>query len=554
MTSTTGPGPNLAGRLAHQTDRVALHLDERDVSHAELAARVARWRGGLAAAGVAVGDRVAIVAANGEALVAAHLAVLGVGATSVPVNPASPPPELARELATARVAAVLADETGRDGLDRAIERPEVVELSPIRLYPAALDGSDPAGLVDVADDDPAILLFTSGTAGLPRPALLTHGNLTSALQAMLSLPTGLLDRPHTFLAVVPMFHVLGLNAVLHLGLLLGGSIVLGDYRGGRPTIDLIERHRVTVALGPPNLWHALASVPEVDPARLASVELALSGADTLPGSVRVAVAERLGLRLDEGYGLTESAAVLATTVSTDAPPGSVGRLVPGVEARIVDETGAECLVGDPGELQVRGPMVSPGYWTPTGPDRVALTDDGWLRTGDLAVVDEDGHLAIVGRTKDLIIVSGFNVYPGEVEAVLAAHPDVADVGVVGEPSPQPPVRPSWPSSSPPTGRTVDEGELRSHRCRAELARYKVPARFVVADRPPARTDRQAAAQLGSADPGPGTGPGGFRRPEPSSPGPVAELRTGPDPAGNVDHPPQLRVVLGRLHQGPDELA
>jgi long-chain acyl-CoA synthetase len=482
MTTTTGPTVNLAARLEHRSDRVALHLDGRAVTHAELAERVARWRGGMAGAGVGDGVRVAIVAANGEAVVAAHLAVLGLGAVSVPLNPQCPPPELARDLAAARVGAVVADEVGRGPLAAALDHPAAAGLDPIRLDPADLERAEPAPLVGVAADQAAVLLFTSGTSGPPRPAVLTHGNLTSALEAVLSLPTGLVDRPQTFLAVVPMFHVLGLNAVLHLALLLGGSLVLGEYQGAAATIEAIERHRVTVALGPPNLWHALAAVPDADPDRVSSIELALSGADSLPASVKVAVAERLGLRLDEGYGLTESAAVVASTVSTTAPPGSVGRLVPGVEARIVDEAGDDCLAGDPGQLLVRGSMVFPGFWTPDGLDRAAVGPDGWLDTGDLAVVDENGFLAIVGRTKDLIIVSGFNVYPGEVEAVLADHPDVADVGVVGEPSA------STGESIvafvvPAAGRSIDEDELASH-CRAELARYKVPSRFVVAPQLP----------------------------------------------------------------------
>lgn len=475
---TTDPGANLAARLEHRSDRPALVLEGRTVTHRELADRVARWRGGLLAAGLGPGDRVAIMAGNDEPAVAAHLAAVGIGAISVPLNPRCPAPELARDLAAVRVTAVVADGRGQQAVDGAIGHPDAAGLDPVRIDPDRLDGSAPAPLVDVGPDDPAVLLFTSGTAGPPRPAVLTHGNLTAALQSMLSLPTGLLGSPQTFLGVVPIHHVLGLNVVVHLALLLGGSIVLGEYQGGAATIDAIERHRVTVALGPPNLWHALARVDDVDAERLASVELALSGSDSLPGPVKVLVADRLGLRLDEGYGLTESSAVAASTVATKAPPGSVGRLIPGVEGRIVDEAGVDCLAGDPGELLLRGPMVFPGYWTPEGIDRAVLAEDGWLRTGDLAVVDEDGNLAIVGRNKDLIIVSGFNVYPGEVEAVLAEHPDVADVGVVGEPSPE-----TGESIVafvvPRPGRTIDDEELRSH-CRAELARYKVPSRFVQA--------------------------------------------------------------------------
>ena len=479
MTTTTGVIGNLAARLHHDRDRPALLLDDGAVTHAALAERAARWRGGLAAAGIGPGQRVAVVAEPGELVVVAHLAVMGHGAVSVLLNPECPPGELARELGAAAVDAVVGDDQGSDLLDAALALPELAGLAPVRLDPSTLDRGAPGPLASVEPDAPATLLFTSGTAGAPRPAILTHANLTAALQSMLTLPTGLLDRPQVFLGVVPLHHVLGLNVVLHLALSIGGTVALARFRSPDETIDLIEQHRVTVALGPPTLWRALTRVPGVDPERLASVELALSGAAALPGLLKVEAADRLGLRLDEGYGLTESGAVVASTVATEAPPGSVGRLAPGVEARIVDDDGNDCLVGDPGEIWVRGSMVFPGYWTPDGPDRGPLSDDGWLRTGDLAVVDDSGHLAIVGRIKDLVIVSGFNVYPAEVEAVLTDHPDVADAGVVGEPS----VETGETVVAfvvPAPGRTVDPEDLRQH-CRSELARYKVPVRIVVAD-------------------------------------------------------------------------
>lgn len=480
MTTTTGGENNLAARLEHDRPSPALLLEDRVVSHQELAHKVARWRGGLAGIGVDAGDRVAIVAPSGEAMVAAHLAVLGRGAVSVPLNPDCPPGELARELVAAGIGLAFSDGEGATALEAALAVIGGTPGSEVRrIGPADLDGAEPAPLVDVEPGQTAVLLFTSGTAGPPQPAVLTHGNLTAALQSILSMPTGLLERPQTFLGVVPLFHVLGLNVVLHLALALGGSIVLAPFPGAEATIELIERHEVTVALGPPNLWAALAAVPDVDPERLASVRLALSGAAPLPGPVKMAVTSRLGLRLDEGYGLTESGAVVSSTVATEAPPGSIGRLAPGVEARIVDDDGADCLVGDPGELWVRGQMVFPGYWSGTGdPDRGPLTDDGWLKTGDLAAVDEQGHLSIVGRIKDLIIVSGFNVYPGEVEAVLVQHPDVADAGVVGEPSPAT-GEAVVAFVVPRGGRTIDEDGLIEH-CRSELARYKVPSRVVVA--------------------------------------------------------------------------
>jgi long-chain acyl-CoA synthetase len=295
---------------------------------------------------------------------------------------------------------------------------------------------------------------------------------------VLSVPLDAIRRPHVVLAVLPLFHVLGLNTLLHLALLLKGSLVLADYRDGASTVDLIEQHQVTALSGPPNFWQALAAVPDVNPQRLSSVEIAVSGAAALPASVFLAVGDRLGIKLEEGYGLTETAATVASTLGTRAPMGTVGRLLPGVEGRVVDESEADALVGDPGELWVRGAMISPGYWTPGGVDRGPLRDDGWLPTGDLAMVDDFGHLAIVGRRKDMVIVSGFNVYPPEVERVLLSHPDVLEAGVVGEPS-DTTGEAVVAFVVPHAGRDLDADELRQH-CRLELARYKVPSRFVIA--------------------------------------------------------------------------
>jgi long-chain acyl-CoA synthetase len=467
---------NLAVLLDRRSSDPALIVGAQTVSQQDLADRVARWRGALVTAGVAVGERVAIVGWNSAEFVVAHLAVIGVGAISVPLNPQSPPAELARELSEVSPTAAIADEKAAAVLAEAINLVLVQEIR--QLAPDLLDSGEPCPIVDVDADAAAALLFTSGTAGPPKPAILTHANLTAGLQAVLSLPVDLTGHPHVFIGVIPLFHVFGLNTVLHLSLLLGAPLVLADFTGPDHTIELIETHGVTVVAGPPTLWRALTRVPGASSAQLSSVLLAVSGAAKLPPQLKLDVQDRLGIDLDEGYGLTESSAVVAGSMTTDAPLGSVGRLLPGVEARIVDTDDEDCLVGDPGELLVRGPMIFPGYWgAPTGAPG-PLTADGWLRTGDVAVVDEDGYIAIVDRRKDIIIVSGFNVFPAEVESVLQAHPDVASVGVVGEPS-EATGEAVVAFVVPEEGVTVNEDALREH-CRRELARYKVPTRLTVA--------------------------------------------------------------------------
>ncbi|MGI9597611.1 MAG: class I adenylate-forming enzyme family protein, partial [Acidimicrobiales bacterium] len=445
-------------------------------THTELAERVSRWRGGLIAAGVRSGDRVAVIASNSEEFVLGHLAAIGVGAISVPLNPRSPAAELARELSAVDPFAAIADSTARETLVAATVLTVTLELQ--RLSIEELDAAPPHEIVEVPASAPAALIFTSGTAGPPKPAILTHGNLTAGLQAVLSLPVELVGRSHVFLGVIPLFHVFGLNMVLHLSLLLGATLVLGDYVGPAQTADLIERHEVTIVSAPPTLWRALTRIPQASPATFSSIRLAVAGAAKLPPQLKLDVGDRLGVDLSEGYGLTESSAVVASSIATEAPLGSVGRLLPGVEARIVDPDGDDCLVGDPGEVWARGPMVFPGYWGAVEGGPTPLTGDGWLRTGDIAIVDEAGFIAIVGRRKDLIIVSGFNVFPGEVEAVLLGHPDVAQVGVVGEPS-EATGEAVVAFVVPEDGASVEEAVLAEY-CRSQLARYKVPTRFVVA--------------------------------------------------------------------------
>ena len=328
---------------------------------------------------------------------------------------------------------------------------------------------------------------------MPKPAVLTHANFDASLRAILALPVDLVDADHVVLGVIPLFHVFGLNTMVNLGLAIGATLVLADFESPAQVGALAAEHGVTMMGGPPNLWLALARDPATSREQLETVELAISGAAKLAPVVHQEVEHQLGIQLREGYGLTESAAVVATAVGTDAPVGSVGRILPGIEARLVDDDGDDVLVGDPGRLLIRGPVVTPGYWAPSPTPDPALTpgaaagarpaitpvadEEGWLDTGDVAVVDDDGHLAIVDRAKDLVIVSGFNVYPGEVETVLTTHPAVAAAAVTGEPDPATGEALVAHVVAVP-GADLDTDDLLAH-CRTQLARYKVPRRVEV---------------------------------------------------------------------------
>jgi long-chain acyl-CoA synthetase len=464
----------------HDADRPALVSRGKVTTYGRLRDQVARMRGCLVARGVAPGDRVAIMAANNWYFVSAYLAVLGVGAIAVPLNPQSPPPEIEHELRVVGARLTLVGPSGRQVVT-------AVDAAALPGYEGSvgvgdlLDG-EPSPLVDRGLDDVAVLLFTSGTAGAPRAAMLTHGNLTGNIAQILANP----ERPEgvdeVALCVLPLFHVFGLNALLGVTLHVGGTVVLVERFDPHSTLEAVAEHGVTVLTGVPTMWAGWAGLRDATPDAMATVRLAVSGAAALDPRVRRAVRERFGIDLTEGYGLTEASPAVTSGLGHDAPDGSIGVPVPGVSVRLVDTEGEDALVGDPGEIWVKGPNVFPGYWHDDEATRAALTPDGWLRTGDIAVVDDDGFLSLVDRAKDVIIVSGFNVFPAEVEDVLARHPAVEAAAVVGVPHPH-----SGEAVKAfvvvADGADVDEDALIDH-AGLSLARYKCPSTITFVDELP----------------------------------------------------------------------
>jgi long-chain acyl-CoA synthetase len=464
----------------HPADSPALVSRGKTTTYGELRDQVAHLRGRLAGLGIGPGDRVAIIAANNWYFVVAYLATLGLGAIAVPLNPESPAPEIERELAavgarlalvgsTARAAASGLDTSGVDGFEGLHAIGDLVEPGE---GGEAGEGDAPPPIADARDDDPAVLLFTSGTAGAPRPAILTHGNLRANLDQIMAGPARPGGPDEVALAVLPLFHVFGLNAVLGLALSVGASVVLVERFDPHTTLQEVATNKVTLISGVPTMWAAWADLPTLPAGALATVRLAASGAAPLDPEVRTRVRDRLGLDLAEGYGLTEASPVVTTGLGHDAPDGSIGVPLPGVELRLVDSEGEDALVGDPGEIWVRGPNVFPGYWNDPEATAAALTDDGWLRTGDVAVVDDDGFLALVDRAKDVIVVSGFNVFPAEVEEILDAHPGIEVAAVVGVPHPHSgEAVKAFVVAAP--GAHLEEDAVIDHAGRY-LARYKCP--------------------------------------------------------------------------------
>ena len=480
---------NLATILdGHPDDAVAVVSRGRPTTYGDLAGQVGALRAGLIATGIEPGDRVALLAANNWLFVVVYFAALGAGAVVVPLNPSASPRELQRELGTVGARLAVVGPSGRDAFARVdrlgVPLEHVLVPEGVRLDAAEplqeLFRRPPVPVVDRADAEPAVLMFTAGTAGAPRAAILTHGNLRANLDQIQQHARLAVSSADVALGVLPLFHIFGLNVVLNVAMLAGASVVLVERFDPASTLQLVGEHGVTFVAGAPPVFAAWAALPEAGPADMAGVRLVVSGGAPLPAAVAGEFEARFDRPVWEGYGLTEAAPVVTSSLLGDHPrPGSIGVPLPGVQVRLVDAEGEDALTGDPGELWVRGANVFAGYWEDAEATAAVLTPDGWLRTGDVAVADDDGYLFLVDRAKDLIIVSGFNVYPAEVEEVLLEHPDVVAAAVVGV-------------EHPHSGEAVKayvvaaEGALLEEDaliefCAERLARYKCPSTITFVD-------------------------------------------------------------------------
>ncbi len=488
---------NLANIIdPHPSDTIALISRGRETTYGSLRDQVDRLRGGLAGLGVRDGDRVALLCGNGHHFAVSYLATLGLGAVAVPLNPLSPALELEHEIAEVGAKAVVIEELSSITWSR-VDRSKVpcvsivITAEPLGdaghhentdgyvLLDSLLE-SDPVPRVQVDPDHLAVLMFTSGTAGSPRAAMLTHGNLLANIEQSQS-ADGHLEVGDVVYGVLPLFHIYGLNIVLGLSFQVGATVILVQRFDPLTAVESITERQVTVIPGAPAMWVAFAHFDELPEGVFDSVRLALSGASRLPVGVAETIRDRFGLELREGYGLTEASPTVTTSLGGPVKFGSVGRAVKGVEVRLVNANG-QALVGDVGEIWVRGANVFAGYFRDADATDAVMTDDGWLKTGDMATCDDEGYVYLVDRAKDLVIVSGFNVYPAEVEDVLMSHPDVVEAGVVGVPHPHTGEAVKAFVVTRP-GSDIGEEALVEY-CRDHLARYKCPSKVMFVDELP----------------------------------------------------------------------
>jgi long-chain acyl-CoA synthetase len=432
----------------------------RTMTWAELDRRVDAVAAGLSAHGLLAGHRIAICGPNSIEFVVAYFATLRAGYVAVPINPESTLIELRRMI----------NDCGARVLFAAANQP-LQGIHQVDLTPDGLDQlSDPTAQPVSSPRDPealAVLLYTAGSSGEPKAAMLTHRALLSHLHNVVSLQV--LDGNDVVLAVLPLFHVFGLNAVLGSWAMSGARLVIMDGFDG--VADVLAAEKITnLPLVPPMLARILDDQRAV--ASLGSVTRVVSGAAPLSIDLRDQFTARTGLRVEQGYGLTEAAPGVTGTFGGDAlGHGHVGRPLPGVEVRIGDGTEPT----EPGEIWIRGPNVFSGYWPDGsgGPDA-----EGWFATGDVGYMIDD-ELFLVDRSRELIIVNGFNVYPAEVEEAIAELPEVESVAVIG--------RPHWRTGEQVvafvTGAGLGVAAINEH-CATRLAKFKRPSQVWIVEELP----------------------------------------------------------------------
>ena len=402
------------------------------LSYGQLHTQVLRYAGALRALGVAPGDRVlAQIDKSIEALLL-YLGTLASGAVFVPVNSAYTAAEVAYFIADAEPRLFVCDPAREGEFGGAVG--DATPLTTLdgagggRL-PQQVEAATPAALAERGGSDLAAIVYTSGTTGRPKGAMLSHGNLESNAKALVALWR--FTATDVLLHALPVFHIHGLFVATHCALFAGARTLLLPRFDATDVIGLLPRS--TVFMGVPTYYTRLLADPRLTRASVAGLRLFVCGSAPLLASTFEAFAQHTGQQILERYGMSEAGMIASNPYAGPRLAGSVGYPLPGLEARVVDEPGQELPRGSVGVLEIRGPGVFSGYWRKPEQTAAQFRADGFFITGDLAEMQPDGRLAIVGRAKDLIISGGYNIDPREIELALEAHSEVAESAVIGVP-------------------------------------------------------------------------------------------------------------------------
>jgi long-chain acyl-CoA synthetase len=470
-------------------ERTALQESSGQWSYQKLGSAVSEASQWLTGLGVRPGDRVMFVSENCRAYVALLLANARIGAWSVPVNARLSAQEIdaIRDHCGARRVIYLTS-VSRQAEDHA-KRHEAETVSIGLLGSIAVgkqnENAEPEPIEASPTSVVAVVIYTSGTTGLPKGVMLTHHSLL--YMAAVSARIRLLTSSDRLYGVLPMTHAVGLSVVLLGALLSGAQIYLVPRFDPVAAIATLQKEEITVVLGVPSMFSVLveyAKLKQISSLRFPALRVVSASGAPLTSTIKADTERLIGMVLNNGYGVTECSPTIAQA-RRDEPRSdlSVGKILPGMEAKLVDNNGNVVPAGEIGELHVRGPNIMKGYYHSPEETKLALNSDGWFNTRDLARF-EDGHLFIVGRSKELIVRFGFNVYPAEIEAVLSSHPDVARAAVIGRTveaikgGEEVIAFVELASGSPTDPETLNEFASK------KLAAYKRPSRIVILDEMP----------------------------------------------------------------------
>src|SRR5690625_246018 len=496
---------NLTDQLAitakNLPEKAAYIFQDKETSYQELEGSVSKFASRMEALGYKKGDHIALVVGNSPYFVIGLYGALRLGLVVIPINPLYTAYEMTYILKNGDVKAVITMDVLLEKFEAIAEAlPDVnhyiscefgsnVDFEAHSLQPKLRsftnliqEGSTNFKGPALKEDELALILYTSGTTGKPKGAMLSHKNLYSNAKDVADYLT--INGDDRVIAALPMFHVFCLTVSLNAPLMNGGTILIMPKFSPQEVFRIAKTYQATIFAGVPTMYNYLLQSAQGNKTDFAGIRFCISGGAAMPVSLLKAFEKTFDVIVSEGYGLSESSPVTCfNPLDRPRKPGSIGQSIMNVKNKVVDELGEEVAAGEVGELIVQGPNVMEGYYKM--PEETAATlKEGWLYTGDMARMDDEGYFYIVDRKKDMILVGGYNVYPREVEEVLYAHPNVVEVAVVGTPDPN-------------TGETVicyvvtDDAALTETMlktfCEAHLAKYKIPSTIEFLDELPKNT-------------------------------------------------------------------
>ena len=488
-------GTHVQLRALQNPDKIAYHFMGKDTTYGEFNQSVERFATALQTLGIEKGDHVGFLLGNSPHFLISLYATMRIGATAVPINPIYTPDEISYIVKNSEAKAIIALDAFIPLVEKAAgvfttvnnyiicetdpSTPEKLAALPdnlksiVKSFTYLVSTSEPNAIsVDVSEDDTAIILYTSGTTGHPKGAMLSYKNIYSNARDVAEYLT--INTEDRVITTLPVFHVFALTVVVNAPLLMGATLLLVPRFSPQDVFKIAKEHKATIFAGVPTMYNFLYQFPEGNVEDFSTIRLAISGGASLPVALLHNFEEKFNVRISEGYGLSEASPVTCfNPIDRERKPGSIGTNIVNVTNKVVDEFGEEVPVGEVGELIVQGPNVMKGYYKMPEETENAIRN-GWLYTGDLARQDEEGYFFIVDRKKDMIIVGGYNVYPREVEEVLFSHPGIVEAAVIGVPDPN--FGEEVLAFVVKKDDSLTEEQLYAY-CSEKLAKYKVPKRI-----------------------------------------------------------------------------